>query len=90
MNVTYVYADSENEWNSSEWRCAVPARALNETRHCKAYLVSIRDFARNADVAKPACEESEVIVVQRSFFIDPVPSRKRQWQAAGKTVIGDR
>ena len=89
MNITYVYADSENEWNSSEWRCAVPARAINKAGRHKAFLVSIRDFANNSDVAKSSCDASDIIVVQRSFFVAPVPSRIRQWQAIGKTVIGD-
>ena len=40
-------------------------------------------------MAKSSCEASDFIVVQRSFFVAPVPSRIRQWQAAGKTVIGD-
>ena len=89
MNITYVYADSANEWNSSEWRCAVPARAINAAGRHKAFLVSIRDFANNSDAAKCACGVSDIIVVQRSFFVAPVSSRIRQWQTAGKTVIGD-
>jgi hypothetical protein len=30
MNILYVYADTERDWNCSEWRCAVPSRAIND------------------------------------------------------------
>lgn len=88
MHITYVYSDTENEWNSSEWRCAVPARAINESGQHQAFMVGIRDFVRNTLAAESACSASDVIVVQRSF-VEPVMSRIRLWRERGKTVIGD-
>ncbi len=88
MRVVYVYADNQKEWNSSEWRCAVPARAVNRTRLHWAQLVSIDDFAQNTPAAQAACDQAELIIVQRNL-LGPVLSAIQHWKAHDKTVIAD-
>jgi hypothetical protein len=88
MNIVYVYADSEQEWNCSEWRCAVPARALNRTGRHHAEMLSLVDFAAGSPVAQAACAPAEVIVVQRNLF-GPVLQAIQHWKAQGKAVIVD-
>jgi glycosyltransferase involved in cell wall biosynthesis len=88
LRITYVYSDTKNEWNSSEWRCAVPAEALNRTGRHRARLLSIQEFVANTNQTKTLCSDSDVIVVQRSF-VEPVIRRIQQWQNSGVAVIGD-
>jgi glycosyltransferase involved in cell wall biosynthesis len=88
MNIVYVYADSIAEWNSSEWRCSVPARAITRTgRHC-AGLIGIEDFARNTPISNNSCAEADLIIVQRNLF-GPVLSALQYWRARDKVVVVD-
>jgi glycosyltransferase involved in cell wall biosynthesis len=88
MKIVYVYADRPEEWNSSEWRCAVPARALNRSGRYSAELLSLKDFADRTPKAQETCACSDVIVVQRNLF-GAVLSSIQHWKARDKTVIAD-
>lgn len=89
MNITYVYADSPAEWNSAEWRIAVPARAFNRRpKRYRATLVHMDDFANRTAVARYACESADVLVLQRNIFPNTWPAID-YWKARGKTVIVD-
>lgn len=88
MNVVYVYADGEREWNCSEWRCAVPARALNRTGRHTAQMLSIQDFANRTPAADAACGPADLIVVQRNLF-GPVLAAIQHWKARDKVVLAD-
>jgi hypothetical protein len=88
MHIVYVFADTAREWNCSEWRCAVPARAINTTRRHTASLLSLLDFAHNTSAAQTACRPADVIVVQRNL-VGPVLSAMQHWKARGKTVLAD-
>jgi glycosyltransferase involved in cell wall biosynthesis len=88
MNVVYVYADKPHEWNCSEWRCSVPARAIRRTGRHRAELLNIRDFGENTPEAQQVCETADVIVVQRNLF-GPVLSAIQHWKARDKTIIAD-
>jgi glycosyltransferase involved in cell wall biosynthesis len=88
MKVIYVYADSSLEWNCSEWRCAVPERAINRAGRNNAEMLSIADFGENTPAAQALCESADVIVVQRNLF-GPVLSAIQHWKARDKVVIAD-
>ena len=88
MNIVYVYADNAHEWNCSEWRCAVPARAINRTARHTAVLISLVDFTQNTPAARAACEPADVIVVQRNL-VGPVLTAMQHWKARGKTLVVD-
>lgn len=88
MNIVYVYADNEQEWNSSEWRCAAPARALNRTGAHHAELLSLNDFVFNTPAAQAACTSADVIVVQRNLF-GPVLTAILHWKARDKVIVAD-
>jgi glycosyltransferase involved in cell wall biosynthesis len=88
MNIVYVYADRPTEWNSSEWRCAVPARAINQTRRHSALMMSIDEFAGNFPPAQVMCAQADIIVVQRNL-IGQVLSAIQHWKARDKVVIAD-
>lgn len=88
MIVTYVYADRPFEWNSSNWRCVLPARAINRTGTHSANMVSIIDFEKNTPEANFFCTKSDVIVVERNYFGDAI-KMILYWKARGKVIIGN-
>jgi len=88
MNIVYVYADSKEEWNSAEWRCAIPARALNRTSRHSATLIDIDSFAKNTSEARRICSASDLIVIQRNLFGN-VLKYVQYWKARDKAVIVD-
>lgn len=88
MNITYVHADGPHEWNSAEWRCAVPARALNQTGRHSAQLCSIWVFQSLSRESEYYCEDADVIVLLRGAMPDAWPA-VQTWQRRGKTIIAD-
>ena len=88
MIITYVFADAPNEWNTSNWRCVMPARAINRTGRHKAYLVPLLDFQKNSMDAQNTCAKSDVIVVERNLFGD-VLSGIMRWKARGKVMVAN-
>jgi hypothetical protein len=88
MNVVYVTADTPQEWNCSEWRCAVPSRALERTRRHSAPLISLQDFAANTPETQAACSAADIIVVQRNL-LGPVLAAMLHWKARDKVVAVD-
>ncbi|MFN3308062.1 MAG: hypothetical protein ACK44E_02540 [Anaerolineales bacterium] len=88
MKVVFVYADSQEEWNSSEWRCAIPYRAINRTGRHQAFLISTEDFASHQPQADEVCQEADLLVIERNLF-GPVLSAIQYWKARDKVVLAD-
>ncbi len=88
MKVTYVYADDSAAWNSANWRCAIPAEALNATRRHSAELCSIQDFKEGNQVCEYRCKDADVIVVQRHLTPDAWHA-VQHWREAGKLLLID-
>lgn len=88
MNVLYVFADSAREWNCSEWRCAIPARAINRSTGNAAELLSIAEFASRTGESAARCEWADIIVVQRLLYGQVLDAVVR-WRSRGKVVIVD-
>ncbi|MFZ5809924.1 MAG: glycosyltransferase [Chloroflexota bacterium] len=88
MHIVFVYADSQEEWNSSEWRCAIPSRAINRTGRHHASLLSIESFAKNTPDALEICGGADVLVVERNLF-GPVLTAIQYWKARDKVIIAD-
>lgn len=88
MKIVFVYADNAEEWNSSEWRCAVPYRAINRTGRHQAFMIGIEDFAHHQPQADEVCQEADMIVVERNLF-GPVLSAIQYWKARDKVVLAD-
>ena len=88
MRLVFVTADNPHEWNSSEWRCAVPARAINRSGLATATLIDLREWLVGTTAAQAACRSADVIVIQRNL-IGPVLSAIMHWKSRGKTIIAD-
>ncbi len=86
MNLVYISADNPHEWNSSEWRCAAPARAINGGNDAHADVVDVRAWLTGA--ADALCESADLIIVQR-VLLGPVLNAILHWKARGKTVMAE-
>ena len=87
MRIVFVFSD-ETGWNCSEWRCVIPAKAINLTGQHQAKLLDIKLFASSSKEAVLICDQADVIVVQRNLFGD-VPSAIQHWKAQGKIIVAD-
>ncbi len=88
MRIVYVYSDNPLEWNSSEWRCAVPARALNRTGVHAARLLSRFDFVKNTPKVQEACINADIIIIERALY-GPMLAAIQHWKAQDKIVVAD-
>ncbi len=88
MKIVYIYADNPQEWNCSEWRCAVPTRAFRRDRRHMAQMFSIQDFTSHTAEVRTACEAADIILVQRNLR-GPVLPAILHWKARGKVVVAD-
>jgi glycosyltransferase involved in cell wall biosynthesis len=88
MNVIFVYADKKHEWNCSEWRCKMPADALNKSGKHHASLIDKNAFQQNIPEAQAVLKDADVIVIQRDLWGTTLPLIQ-YWKDAGKTVIVD-
>lgn len=88
MKIVYVYADNQREWNCSEWRCAVPARAINRTKGHQAKMLWMQDFMQNTPASEEACCDADIIVVQRNLF-GPTLAAIQHWKARDRVVIAE-
>lgn len=88
MNIVYIYADNEKEWNCSEWRCAIPTRAINKHGVHRADMIFIKDWVEGKSDAKNKCKAADIIIVQRNVFGD-VLRVIQEWRMIGKPVAID-
>lgn len=88
MNVLYIYADDNTEWNSSEVRCAIPDKAFKAHPVHDSRMVSVAEWSRGTEKALEYGEWADVMVLQRLWVASALTAIEF-WKARGKTVIGD-
>lgn len=74
MHVVYFFADNGSEWNCSQWRCVIPANALNRSGKHKADLLHISKLANPDPHTVKICEAADVIVVERMILYSLAPA----------------
>lgn len=87
MNIVYCPADAPHEWNSSIFRCAIPAAALAAAGHRTVLVHLTRVQARQAD-ALAALDAADVVVIERLALADLyrlIENLRRR----GKVVVAD-
>lgn len=87
LSVAFICTDSQADWNSSEWRCAIPCRALRAVG-VDANLVWVEDFVHDTKISEDACERADIIFIQRNLF-GWVVGAVFKWQAKGKKIVVD-
>ena len=88
MKIVYIYPTEDNLWNGINWRCQVPARAINRNGRHSATLISLTDFISRKPEIDRICEHSDVIICFRNLW-GPCLSTIQHWMAHGKVVIAD-
>lgn len=101
MNILYVFADSQREWNCSEWRCAVPMRAINDMlstsgseppldvdAQFSSAMIDVHGFTEGTEESVEKVKEADLIVIQRLGLANVIP-RMMEAQANGKVVVID-
>lgn len=91
MNILYLYADQpypSPEWNSSNWRCSIPASAFQKSQVHNSSMTDIGSLVIENPKATEFAEWADTIVFQR-LFIGPTLECMEYWKARGKTIIGD-
>lgn len=91
MRILYVYCDTASEWNCSEWRCHIPANALNASGKHWARMMWYEDFSlrRQLPWVRELCDRADVIFVQRNLLFREVWDACDYWRGMGKTVVAD-
>lgn len=95
MHFLFLYADSDNEWNCSEWRAKIPSDSINaehEAGRCPhtaqlIYLPSALDF--NHPKIQQVFGRADAIVFQRNVLMPEVYAAMDYWRTLGKIVTVD-
>lgn len=95
MNILYVYADTTDEWNCSEWRCMMPYKAIKQYDHpdFDAAVMSVQTFGKSAhaeisDIDLNIIKNTDVIILQR-MGMGALFDTCLFWKAFGKIIILD-
>ena len=92
MNILFVAADSIQEWNSSEWRMAIPCRALQRLPGHGAAIINTEQF--EASIRERSAEgamvgQVDVIMYQRNMATEGAFKAANYWRNAGKAIVVD-
>lgn len=95
IHIVHLYADSANEWNCSQWRCLIPADAVNEAYEAgkTPNTVKLWHMPTAMDWHHPKVQKelgmADVIVFQRNVIAKEIWDVMDYWRALGKAVIVD-
>lgn len=85
FNISYVFADKPGEYNTSNFRCVMPGKALAKLGYGVS-LVPVQLFQEAKDEVKKVLEMAHVIVVERNFVGD-VLTQMAYWRVRAKVII---
>ena len=86
----FVFADSQAEWNTSQWRSLTISDGLNASGKHKARCIPINDFAQYGhDTVQAVVGPADVIVVQRNLLHPEIWKACDYWRGLGKLVVAD-
>lgn len=87
MNISFVFADKPFELNTSNYRCFIPGKALADAGN-KVALIPVQLFQENNQETADACNNSDIIIVERNFVGDVV-TMLAFWKVRGKVIIAN-
>lgn len=88
MNILFIYADNEREWNTSQWRCVNPANAINAyDSPDEAKTIFYQSLFRDQSVAD-LVRWADLVVFER-LVIGIQIERIIDMQAIGKIIVAD-
>lgn len=70
MNIVFIYADDKEkgEWNCSEWRCAIPHRAINRQGKHKSTMVWREDWTKKTEESINVINDADIVIIQRHIY----------------------
>jgi glycosyltransferase involved in cell wall biosynthesis len=97
MHVVYLYADSPQEWNCSEWRCHLLANAINAVHEANPkgfpHTANLYNLRTSLSLHHPLVQRKigagDIVLFQRDVIFPEVYDAMEYWRAVGKTVLVD-
>ena len=87
MNILFIESDQSAEYNSSNWRCVIPMRALRRAGHT-ANLIRLEEWNSRSENARQLTEAADIVFVQRNLFSETLDTIF-YWTAKRKVLVGD-
>lgn len=87
MVIVYVVADGLNEFNSSNFRVAIPTDALIKAGHT-VHILNVRQWMARTDYARQICMNADIIHLQRVLVSD-THKDIGYWRSKGKAIAVD-
>lgn len=87
MHILFIVADGLNEFNSSNFRVAIPADALIRAGH-NVSIINVRQWMHQTDYCKSRCVDADIIHLQRVLIRD-THDHIKYWRSKGKAVVAD-
>lgn len=87
MKILFLESDKDEEYNCSNWRCIMPARALQRAG-IPCQVVKLENWVKPTPEIDALTSEADLIFLQRNLFLDVIPLVMR-WRAEGKIIITD-
>ena len=97
LHVIYLYADKENEWNCSRWRCHLLSNGINYAHHKDPELfphtARMFELTSAVDFHNPKVQAligaADIIIFQRNVLWEQVWDIMDYWRTLGKIVLVD-
>ena len=91
------YADQENEWNCSHWRCHLLSNGINYAHYQDPerfpHTAKMYQLLSATDIHNPQVQKliglADIIVFQRNVLWEPIWNVMEYWQALGKVCLVD-
>lgn len=87
MKILFLEADQLQEYNCSNWRCVMPARALARAGH-DARVIRLERWVNREPEAMKLTEEADIIFLQRNLFHEAI-NTVFHWRSKGKAIVVD-
>lgn len=87
VNILFLESDLLEEYNCSNYRVMMPARALRRAGQC-VEILRLEEWVARTDNANKIADRADIIILQRNLFA-AVLSTVMYWRAQGKTIVAD-
>ena len=88
MRILHFVADGANEYNSSNFRVAIPASAIQRSGKAQVRIINVGHWLKQTDYGKYYCSWADIIVIQRVLVSESIEHAKN-WITKGKAVVVD-
>ena len=87
MVILFIVADGISEFNSSNFRVALPTDALIRAGH-EVHILNVRQWMAKTEYARSICHKADIIHLQRVLVTDTHDDIV-YWRSKGKAVVVD-